>query len=443
MNIAVVGTGYVGLVTGTCISDLGNHVICIDKMQEKVDMLRNGEIPIYEPGLKELVAKNVEANRLSFSTDLKSSVLKSEIIFIAVGTPPLPSGEADISAVLAVAKSIGEAMLEEGLDENNYIVIINKSTVPVGMGVKVEELLNEMGIDSRYFGVVSNPEFLREGSAIGDSMRPNRIVLGSNYEKALEIVSTLYRPLYLIETPIVKTNLETAELIKYASNCFLATKISFINEMSEICEKVGADVNMVAKGVGLDNRIGKYFLHAGPGYGGSCFPKDTKALVSIADRLDYDLKIVKAAEEVNAHQKRKVGRVVNEYFNGNASGKTIAILGLAFKPNTDDMREAPSLIAIEDLLVQGVTIRAYDPAAMDECREHYVGDRITYCDNIDDVIEGADGVILMTEWNEFRQLDMEMIKDKLNVPFFFDARNVYQPDKMREEGFDYYSIGRR
>ncbi|OGI02498.1 MAG: UDP-glucose 6-dehydrogenase [Candidatus Margulisbacteria bacterium GWF2_38_17] len=442
MKIAVVGTGYVGLVTGTCLADLGNEVVCVDKDDEKINMLNSGKIPIYEPGLEELVKKNVIFKRLSFSNNLVDLVSATDIFYIAVGTPPTPTGEADISAVLAVAKTIGETLKKQGLNEEKFKVIVNKSTVPVGMGVRVEQTLNEMGIDSKYFGVVSNPEFLREGSAINDTMRPNRIVIGSNSTKALDIIEKLYRPIYLIEAPVVKTNLETAEMIKYASNCFLATKISFINEMANICEKVGADVNTVAKGMGLDNRIGKYFLHAGPGYGGSCFPKDTRALISIAAKNGYDLKIVKAAEEVNAIQKRKVGSIVKEYFENDTNNKVITLLGLAFKPNTDDMREAPALIAIEELLAMGFIINVFDPASMDECQRKYLGNRVVYCNSVSEAVEASDGVIIMTEWNEFREMDMLGIKKKLRTPFFLDARNIYVPERMREIGFHYYCIGR-
>lgn len=442
MKITVIGTGYVGLVTGACIADLGNDVICVDKNEDKINLLKAGKIPIYEPGLEELVNKNVRFNRLSFSTDLVSALRHTDVYFIAVGTPPLESGEADIRHVLEVTRTIGETLLSESSTPNTFKVIVNKSTVPVGMGVRVEQTLQEMGLPASRFGVVSNPEFLREGSAVSDSLRPNRIVLGSNSERALEVMSSLYRPLYLLETPIIKTNLETSELIKYASNCFLATKISFINEMANICELVGADVSMVAKGMGLDNRIGKYFLHAGPGYGGSCFPKDTKALVSIADRLGYNLKVVKAAEDVNMAMKQKAATIVKNYFGETLKGRTISVLGLAFKPNTDDMREASSVVFIEEMLQSGVRVKVFDPAAMEESKRYYLGNRVEYCSGISEALVDSDGLVIMTEWNEFRELDLGLVLQRLKTPFFLDTRNIYIPAKMKQHGFDYFSIGR-
>lgn len=442
MKIAVVGTGYVGLVTGTCLADFGHDITCLDINQDKIDMLNKGEIPIYEPGLKELVDKNVQSGRLKFSTQVKDTIKEKDIIFTAVGTPPKEGGEADVSAVEAVTRTVAEAMLEVGLSDDMFKVIVNKSTVPIGMGKRVENILNEKGVDSKYFAVVSNPEFLREGSAVGDSMRPNRIVVGSKSEKALDIMQQVYRPLYLNETPFVRTTLETAELIKYASNCFLAVKISFINEMANICDKVGADVNKVSKAMGLDNRIGKYFLHAGPGYGGSCFPKDTKALIQIADELGYDLELVKAAESVNDKQKQIVGNILKDYFKGDTKGKKVALLGLAFKPNTDDMREAPALVAVEDMLELGMKVNAYDPVAMEESKKIYFGDKIDYCEGIMEAVEEADAIVLITEWNEFRELDFNAIKKKMKTPLFIDARNVFKPAEVRAKGFDYFCIGR-
>lgn len=443
MKVTVIGTGYVGLVTGTCLSDFGNHVICVDIDQKKIDLLNQGISPIYEPGLSELIQKNSKYGRLTFTTKLAEAVHHSDIVFVAVGTPSSDSGEADMQYVYGALGTIAEAMRSESKSSDYFKVIVNKSTVPVGTGQEVRNFLINKGLEENHFAVVSNPEFLREGSAINDTLRPDRIVIGSYSEKALDIIQELYRPLYLIETPIVRTNLETSEMIKYASNCFLACKISFINEMSRLCEKVGGDVKVLAKGMGLDNRIGKYFLHAGPGYGGSCFPKDTKALIHIADSLNYDLKLVKAAEAVNDDQKRKVGQIVKSHFGTSVSGKTIALLGLAFKPNTDDMREAPALVAIEDLLGMGVTINAFDPVAMKECREKYVGDKITYCNTLYDAIKGADGVIIMTEWNEFRELDLADVKRLMRDHFFLDARNIYQPAVMQAMGFAYYGIGRQ
>lgn len=441
MNICIIGTGYVGLVTGTCLADLGNTVICVDKDPKKLAMLKAGKSPIHEPGLDDLLYKNIKANRLSFSGDFSGSVQQSTLIFVAVGTPQSETGQADISNVVDVAHAIAESIASLPEEARGYKVIINKSTVPIGMGRIVENILLEKGVSKTFFGVVSNPEFLREGSAIADFLKPDRIVLGSADAQALELVSGLYEPLYRIEVPILRTDLETAELIKYASNAFLATKISFINEMARICDLVGADVHEVAKGMGTDHRIGKHFLHPGPGYGGSCFPKDTQALIHIAGQAGYDLKIVKAVEEVNKAQKQVIVEKIVQEFGENLSGKTFGILGLTFKPNTDDMREAPSLVIMEALLKRGAKIQAFDPVGMPACKT-MIGESVTFAETVEAALQGADAMVLLTEWNEFLELDFEKIKLCLKSPRVFDARNVYDPVKMKKWGFLYVGIGR-
>lgn len=432
MHISIIGTGYVGLVSGTCFSEFGMNVTCVDKDKKKIDALNQGRIPIYEPGLEDMIKKNVREGRLNFTTDMKSSLEKSLVVFIAVGTPMHGDGSANLSYVEEVAKDIGRYM-------NGYKVIVDKSTVPVGTGKWVEGIIRAHQASPCSFDVVSNPEFLREGSAIEDFMRPNRVVIGTSSDQAQAIMKDLYRPLFLIETPIVFTSVESAEMIKYASNAFLATKVSFINEIANLCEKVGADVHHVAKGMGLDFRIGSKFLHPGPGFGGSCFPKDTQALVQLAEKHAMDLKIVRSAIEVNELQKSgMVGRI--ESIAGELKGKTIGILGLAFKPNTDDMRDAPSLVIIEGLQKKGARIRAFDPESM-EVAKTMLKD-VDYCENAYDVAQGSDALVFITEWNQFRMLDMEKIKTLLRSPVVVDLRNIYDPQYMRRLGFTYTCIGR-
>ncbi|MCB2226318.1 MAG: UDP-glucose/GDP-mannose dehydrogenase family protein [Desulfarculaceae bacterium] len=433
MNICMVGVGYVGLVTGACFAEFGINVCCVDKMPDKIEMLNNGKVPIYEPGLEEMVAKNMREGRLSFTTDLEEGLKNALVIFIAVGTPQGNDGAADLKYVEEVAQSIGQTMTD-------YLVVVTKSTVPVGTGQKVAAIIKEHQKEPIDFDVVSNPEFLREGSAIEDFMRPNRVVVGANSEKAQAIMRDLYAPLYLIETPFVVTNVETAEMIKYASNAFLATKISFINEMANIAERVGADVNLVAKGMGLDRRIGPKFLHAGPGFGGSCFPKDTEAIAHIAREHGYEFKIVDAVIAVNRRQRGVMAEKIMEALGGDAEGKTVACLGLTFKPNTDDMREAPSLGILPLLMDRGATVRAYDPAGLEEAGKMMPG--LVACENAYQTAEQADCLVLMTEWNQFRNLDWERLAGLMHDKVVVDLRNVYSPDKVRDKGFTYYSVGR-
>lgn len=433
MNICVVGSGYVGLVTGACFAEFGLKVTCVDNDARKIKALNEGVIPIYEPGLEELVKKNMKSGNISFTTDLTTAVEKALVIFIAVGTPPKPDGSADLSYVEEVAQSIAENM-------NGYKVIVTKSTVPVGTGERIRAIVSESQREKGDFDIVSNPEFLREGSAIEDFLHPNRVVIGANSEQAMAIMKDLYSPLYLIETPFVQTNVETAEMIKYASNAFLATKISFINEIANICELVGADVHKVAVGMGLDNRIGKKFLHAGPGFGGSCFPKDTQAIVQIAKEHGYDFKIVSAVLDVNHAQRHRMVDKIIAAMGGSVSGKTLAVLGLSFKPNTDDMRDAPSVDIINQLVNLGARVRAYDPVAMDEARKVLTG--IEYCEGVYECADGADALVIMTEWNQFRIMDLQKLRHKLNTPVVIDLRNVYDPEKMRVEGFTYVCVGR-
>lgn len=428
----MVGTGYVGLVTGTCLADFGNQVICVDNDPKKIQLLKEGTIPFYEPGLEEMVRINSSKGRLEFSLDISYGVRRSEVIYLAVGTPSLPNGGVDLKAFLQAVEEI-VPWIEE------YKVIVDKSTVPIGTARKVKRILQGKVRDGTEFDVVSNPEFLREGSAIGDFMRPNRVIIGTESERALEIMSEIYRPLYLLETPIIKTNWETAELIKYASNAFLATKISFINEMAILCERVGADVQVVARGMGLDGRIGTKFLHVGPGFGGSCFPKDTMALASIAKEAGMEARIVQATIEVNLAQKRGMVERVKRVL-GEIKGKKIAILGLAFKPNTDDIRNAPSVYLIGELMKMDARIKAYDPMAIENTRRVLEGVEFTPDPYL--ACQGAELAVIMTEWNELRELDMERIKGLLKRPILLDARNIYDPEEMRELGFTYYSIGR-
>lgn len=448
MNICIIGTGYVGLVTGTCLADFGHTVVCVDKDKTKIDRLNNGEVPIYEIGLDDLIKRNVKERRLSFTTNLAKAVEGSIAVFIAVGTPSKADGTPNLDFVIEVASEIAHHITD-------YKVVVTKSTVPVGTGQKLKAMIDKV-LDERVtpeylnshpeangqrpkFDIVSNPEFLREGSAVEDFMRPNRIVIGASSDSAIAIMKDIYRPLYLLETPLLVTSVETAELIKYASNAFLATKISFINEMGILCEKLGANIDHLAVGVGLDNRIGKKFLHVSPGYGGSCFPKDTQALVHIAKSVGMKLEIVPSTIQVNDAQKlRMIDKIENAV--GNLNGKTIAILGLAFKPNTDDMREAASITIIEGLKKKGAKVRAFDPVAMEEAKK-YIKD-IEYTEDAYSAAKNADALVLLTEWNEFRILDLLTLKEMLKLPIFIDLRNVYEPERMRRMGFEYYSLGR-
>jgi len=429
VNICVVGTGYVGLVTGTVFADLGNEVICADIDASKIEMLKRGEMPIYEPGLEEMVARNVEDGRLSFTTDIIEGVKRSEVVFIAVGTPPREDGQADLSGVEAVAKTIARGL-------NGYKVIVNKSTVPVGTGDLVRRIIEQHRENGQDFDVVSNPEFLREGSAINDTLYPDRVVIGAPTQTVAMKILELYAPL---ERPMIITDVYSAEMIKYASNAFLATKISFINSIANICERAGADVVQVMKGMGYDRRIGPDFLQAGLGYGGSCFGKDASCLYHTAAKLGYDFKLLGAVMEVNEKQAlRFVDRLVDVL--GGVSGRTIGILGLAFKPNTDDMRDAKSIEVIGRLLSLGASVKAYDPIAMENCRATFP--QITYCKNAYEVADGADAVMLVTEWNEFKFLALERIRSLMRQPVFFDGRNLYEPARMVRLGFDYHCIGR-
>jgi UDPglucose 6-dehydrogenase len=432
LRIAVIGTGYVGLVTGTCFSEFGVYVTCVDNNNDKIEALKQGVVPFYEPGLEDMVRRNFSAGRLDFTTNLADAVRDALVVFIAVGTPPRSDGSADLSYVEAVAKEIAENM-------DDYKVIVTKSTVPVGTGEKVRKIISNNLKTRVNFDIVSNPEFLREGAAIEDFMRPNRVIIGADSEQAVAIMKDIYKPLYLIETPIVISGIETSELIKYASNAFLAVKISFINEISRLCEKVGANVNVVAKGMGLDNRIGSKFLHAGAGYGGSCFPKDTEALISTGAAYGVEMSVVNAAVNANRKQIAWMSEKIRSALT-NVSGKTIAVLGLSFKPNTDDMRDAPSISIIRALLKDGAKIRAFDPVAMENAKNEITG--IMYCSDAYEACSGADALVIVTEWNQFRNLDMERIKKSLASPVFLDLRNIYTPDKMRSMGFSYYSIGR-
>jgi UDPglucose 6-dehydrogenase len=431
MHIAVIGTGYVGLVTGACFAEFGVEVICVDIDAEKIARLREGHIPIYEPGLDNLVEKNSQAGRLRFTTDLKWAVEQSLVIFLAVGTPPRDDGSADLRHIEEAARSVARHM-------NGYKVVVTKSTVPVGTGEYLRRLISEERPGAK-FGVVSNPEFLREGAAIGDFMRPDRVVIGSRDEEAVEIMRDLYRPLYLIETPFVITSLEAAELTKYAANAFLATKISFINEIANLCDRVGCDVHDVARAIGMDGRIGRKFLHPGPGYGGSCFPKDTQALASLARGFGSPATIVETVVEVNRQQRRlmveKIVRLV-----GDPAGKRIAVLGLSFKPETDDMREAPAVDIVRALVARGASVRAYDPVAMDAARP--LLPEIEYAEDEYAAVEGADALVFVTEWNQFRALDMERVRSLMRTPRVADLRNIYEPATMRELGFEYTGVGR-
>ena len=453
MHIGIIGTGYVGLVTGACFAEFGLFVTCVDKDEKKIKSLEKGLIPFYEPGLDELVKRNIKQGRLKFTTKIAKAV-ESLVIFIAVGTPRRGDGSADMKYVEEVAREIAGHL-------DGYKVIVTKSTVPVGTGEKLREIISKQLKAKGYqlsainFDIVSNPEFLREGSAIEDFMRPNRVVIGAKSQQAVAIMKDLYKPLYLIETPFVITNNETAELIKYASNSFLAAKISFINEMANLCEKVGADVHMVAKGMGLDPRIGPKFLHPGPGYGGSCLPKDTNALLKMAEENNVRLGIVEASVKTNEKQKEFMVKKIKDAI-GMLEGKTIAILGLSFKPNTDDIRDAPSLYIIKSLLKGKANIRVYDPVVRsleliakskeliaNDCTLPALSSKlITYCKDAYDAAKGADALVIVTEWNQFRNLDLDRIKKLLKGSYFFDLRNIYEPQRLKEKGFRYFCVGR-
>ncbi|MBK7394535.1 MAG: UDP-glucose/GDP-mannose dehydrogenase family protein [Chloracidobacterium sp.] len=432
MHIAVIGTGYVGLVTGACFAEFGVDVTCVDVDRQKVDNLNNGIIPIYEPGLDKIVEKNVAANRLHFTTDIKHAVENALVVFLAVGTPPQPDGTPDMSYYRQAAKDVAEAM-------NGYKVLVTKSTVPVGTGKWLHEFVTANLATDTEFGVASNPEFLREGAAITDFMRPDRVVIGSNDTRAIDVMKELYRPLYLIETPIVITSLEAAELIKYAANAFLATKITFINEIANLCDAIGCDVHDVARGMGMDNRIGRKFLHPGPGYGGSCFPKDTRALTTVADQFGVETRIVDAVIEANERQRDAMISKI-EKLVGDLKGKRIGVLGLSFKPETDDMRESPAIDIIKAVIARGGSVTAFDPVAMAEAK-HYLPD-IAYATDEYEAIDGADALVIVTEWNQFRALDMEKVKSLLAAPKIADLRNIYEPQDMIELGFVYVGVGR-
>ena len=432
MQIAVIGTGYVGLVSGACFAEFGIHVTCVDVDAEKINKLNQNIIPIYEPGLDQIVEKNVKAGRLEFTTDLKAAVEKSKVVFFAVGTPPKEDGSPDMSYYQQAAEDVAGAM-------NGYKVLVTKSTVPVGTGKWLRNFVSERIPEGMTFGVASNPEFLREGAAIEDFMRPDRVVVGSNEPDAIEVMKELYRPLYLIEAPVVITSLEAAELIKYAANAFLATKITFINEIANLCDAIGCDVHDVARGMGMDNRIGRKFLHPGPGYGGSCFPKDTRALTTVADQFGVETRIVDAVIEANDLQRQAMIPKI-EKLVGDLSGKNIGVLGLSFKPETDDMRESPAIDICHSLIEQGATVRAFDPVAMEESKHFIKG--IEYASDEYDAINGADALVILTEWNQFRSLDLEKVKSLLASPKIADLRNVYEPEDMRELGFEYVGVGR-
>ena len=438
MNIAIVGTGYVGLVSGTCFADTGANVTCVDVDAAKVERLKNGDIPIYEPGLDELVVKNVKAGRLKFTTDLASVLNEQEIVFSAVGTPPDEDGSADLRYVLQVAKTIGENL-------NHYIVVVTKSTVPVGTAMKVRNTiqaeLDKRGVDIE-FDVASNPEFLKEGNAIKDFMSPDRVVVGVESERAKKVLTKLYKPFLINNFRVIFMDIPSAEMTKYAANSMLATRISFMNDIANLCERVGADVNMVRAGIGSDTRIGRKFLYAGCGYGGSCFPKDVKALIKTADENGYSMEVLKAVERVNEAQKSVlVEKLKKAYAGESLQGKTIAMWGLSFKPETDDMRESTALVTIKLLLELGCNVRAYDPIAMDECRRR-IGDSITYCNDMYDAVLDADAMLLLTEWKEFRLPTWSVIKREMKRPLVIDGRNIFDSEDLEEAGFEYHCIGK-
>ena len=434
MNI--VGTGYVGLVSGTCFSEMGINVTCVDVDEKKIENLKKGVISIYEPGLEDMVRKNIQAGRLNFTTDLADVLDDVEIVFSAVGTPPDEDGSADLKYVLAVAKAIGKNI-------KKYTVVVTKSTVPVGTAKKVKETI-QAELDKRgenvKFDVASNPEFLKEGAAIKDFMSPDRVVVGIESEKAKEIMSRLYKPFMLVSDRLIFTDIPSAEMIKYAANSMLATRISFMNDIANLCELVGADVNMVRKGIGTDTRIGKKFLYAGCGYGGSCFPKDVKALIKTAQKVGYDMEVLQAVESVNEKQKSILFNKLMKHFNGDIKGKTIAIWGLAFKPETDDMREAPALVLIDKIISVGASVKVYDPIAMPECKRR-IGDKVVYCKDMYEAVVNVDTLLLVTEWKEFRMPNLEVLNKTMKNKVIIDGRNIYDAKEMVESGFDYYKIG--
>jgi UDPglucose 6-dehydrogenase len=433
MRIAMIGTGYVGLVSGACIADFGHHVICVDKDSAKIEALERGEIPIFEPGLQDLVRSNVKEGRLSFATTLEEPVRTADAVFIAVGTPSRRGdGHADLSYVYDAAREIAAAL-------DGFTVVITKSTVPVGTGDEVDRIIREVRPHADVI-VVSNPEFLREGAAIHDFKHPDRIVVGTHDERAKRVIAEIYRPLSLNVAPILYTDRRTAELIKYAANAFLATKITFINEIADLCEKVGADVQDVARGIGLDNRIGAKFLHAGPGFGGSCFPKDVRALIKTAQDKETPLRILEAVAAVNDTRKRAMARKVSAMFGGTLRGKTVAVLGLTFKPNTDDMREAPSLALIAALQDMGAHVRVFDPAGMRQAQALLLN--VVYCENAYDCAEAADALVIATEWEQFRALDLDRLRDLMACPVIVDLRNIYRPEEVIQHGFAYAGVGR-
>jgi len=439
MKISIVGTGYVGLVTGTCFADVGNQVLCVDKDQSKIDQLLNGEIPIFEPGLDSLVKANVEADRLQFTTDIKQAVEHAEIMFIAVGTPPDEDGSADLSHVLAVARAIGQNLTE-------HRVIVTKSTVPVGTAAKVraaiQQELDTRGVDLK-FSVASNPEFLKEGAAIDDFMKPDRVVVGADDDKAVATLRSLYAPFNRNHERLIVMDIPSAELTKYAANAMLATKISFMNELSNLAERLDADIELVRQGIGSDPRIGYHFIYPGCGYGGSCFPKDVQALHRTAKQHGYDARILDAVEAVNQDQKSVLLNKIDTHFGDDLAGKTFAIWGLAFKPNTDDMREAPSLVIIDGLISRGATVKAYDPVANEEASHLFAGnDSVSFTSDLYDATQDADALVLLTEWKEFRSPDFSRLKQQLATPTIFDGRNIYDPTQLATDGFRYFGIGR-
>lgn len=437
MNIAIVGTGYVGLVSGTCFAEMGVNVTCVDVNEQKIQALLSGNIPIYEPGLDEMVLRNHKEGRLHFTTDITTCLNEVDIVFSAVGTPPDEDGSADLKYVLEVARTVGKNM-------NKYLVLVTKSTVPVGTAKKVKQAIQEE-LDKRGvtipFDVASNPEFLKEGAAINDFMSPDRVVVGVESEKAKEIMTRLYRPLMLNNFRVIFTDIPSAEMIKYAANSMLATRISFMNDIANLCELVGADVNMVRKGIGADTRIGNKFLYPGCGYGGSCFPKDVKALIKTAEKNGYDMKVLKAVEDVNEAQKSILFKKLSKHFNNELNGKRIAIWGLAFKPETDDMREATSLVMIQKLIESGCKVRVYDPVAMDECKRR-IGDIVEYATDMYDAVLNADALLLLTEWKQFRMPSWGVIKKSMNKPILIDGRNIYDKQEVEEAGFSYMCIGK-
>ncbi|MGM9846583.1 MAG: UDP-glucose dehydrogenase family protein [Muribaculaceae bacterium] len=436
MNIAIVGTGYVGLVSGTCFAEMGVNVTCVDIDSNKIEKLKNGEIPIYEPGLEEMVLRNVAAGRLNFTTDLRTVLDDVEVVFSAVGTPPDEDGSADLKYVLAVAKTFGQNI-------NKYTIIVTKSTVPVGTANKVKDAINAelvargVNID---FDVASNPEFLKEGAAIKDFMTPDRVVVGTDSERAKKVMARLYKPFMLSGDRMIFTDIPSAEMIKYAANSMLATRISFMNDIANLCELVGADVNMVRKGIGADTRIGKKFLYPGCGYGGSCFPKDVKALIKTAQKVGYEMKVLRAVEDVNERQKSILFDKLERHFSGNIARKTVAMWGLSFKPDTDDMREAPALVLIDKLVAAGCEVKVFDPIAMTECKRR-IGEKVTYCKDMYEATVDADALMLVTEWNQFRVPSLPVLKKAMREMVIIDGRNIYDAEYLAENGFTYYKIG--